>query len=266
MNNLKRIAESILKTLAVVVGMLISTDTFSQGTEQQMPASNSKKLLIGVNYSSDYCYRYLKNNNDSPEVNHYIDFNNEEESPKYGYTTGIVILYNLNKHISFESGIQFSNKGYKNNTGALRRPDEIDPMKGFVPPTPTSIVDSKIVYNHLYLDLPVRAIFSYGKKRVRFVSSLGVTTNILLKATQKSVFKYQNGNKERKTTNQPYTYQPINISPMISFGADYQVNNKLNLRVEPSFKYGLFKIIKNKPITAYLWNAGLNISCYYQLK
>lgn len=266
MNTLKRIAESILKTLAVVVGMLISTDTFSQSTEQQMPASNSKKLFIGVTYSSDYCYRYLKNNNDSPEVNRYIDSRNESESPKYGYTTGIVILYNLNKQIGFESGLQFSNKGYKNNTGALQRTDEIDPMKGFVAPTPESIIDSKIVYNYLYLDLPVRVIFSYGQKKVRFVSSLGVTTNILLKATQKSVLKYQNGNKERKTYKQSYTYQPINISPMISFGADYQVSNKLNLRVEPSFKYGLFKIIKNKPITAYLWNAGLNISYYYQLK
>jgi hypothetical protein len=35
--------------------------------------------------------------------------------------------------------------------------------------------------------------------------------------------------------------------------------------MEPTFRYGLLKII-DQPVTAYLWSAGLNITCYYALK
>lgn len=48
-------------------------------------------------------------------------------------------------------------------------------------------------------------------------------------------------------------------------GIDWQMCNKFNLRVEPTFRYGLLKII-DEPITAYLWSCGLSFTCYFPLK
>jgi hypothetical protein len=111
----------------------------------------------------------------------------------------------------------------------------------------------------------VRAIFNFGEKKIHFVMSIGVSTNIFLKATQTSIFEYENGNTKHQTQDQQYDYKTLDISPIISAGVDYRVSNKINLRAEPTFRYGLLKII-NTPITAYLWNGGLNITCYYALK
>lgn len=51
---------------------------------------------------------------------------------------------------------------------------------------------------------------------------------------------------------------------MISAGIDYRMNDRMNLRVEPTFRYGVMKIT-DAPITAYLFNAGLNIGYYVRL-
>ena len=66
--------------------------------------------------------------------------------------------------------------------------------------------------------------------------------------------------KETEPVN--YNYRRFNISPTISVGFDYKVNSRMNLRVEPTFRYGILTII-DAPIHGYLYNAGLNISYYF---
>jgi hypothetical protein len=51
---------------------------------------------------------------------------------------------------------------------------------------------------------------------------------------------------------------------LISAGAEYKIKNKMYVRIEPTFRYGVLKII-DAPVTAYLWNAGLNMGFYYRL-
>jgi hypothetical protein len=123
----------------------------------------------------------------------------------------------------------------------------------------------KLISNFIYADIPLKIFFRHGEKRIQFISGIGITTNFLIKVTQTNIFKYKNGEVERKTEKQPYDFRSINISPTVSFGIAYQLTSKLNLRAEPAFRYGIIKIT-DTPITAYLWSAGLNFSCYYALK
>lgn len=47
-------------------------------------------------------------------------------------------------------------------------------------------------------------------------------------------------------------------------GIDYKINRRMNLRVEPTFRYGVLKTI-DTPVTGYLYSGGLNISYYFGL-
>ena len=104
-----------------------------------------------------------------------------------------------------------------------------------------------------------------NEKRIRFITSIGVATNIFLNATQTSIVEYKEGNTQRQTAEQQNDFKSFYVSPAVSFGVDYKINSRMNLRVEPTFRYGLGTII-DAPIKAYLWSGGLNITCYYGLK
>jgi len=252
-----------MKRLTTITAMMISLVAFGQDNLNSTVSTEFIKFLFGVNISPDYCYRTLKNNDGSSTSSVIIDLRNKNEEFKIGYTAGLNVCYNISKNLGFELGVQYSNKGYAFEKSDLIFGDTIDPHYGFDgTEMPTK---AKFIYNHIYLDIPVRAIFSFGERRVHFITSIGVTTNILLKATQTSVLEYENGDTQRETNDQEDDFNSLNISPTVSAGIDYKISNKINLRAEPTLRYGLLKII-DTPVTAYLWSGGLNITCYYALK
>lgn len=248
-----------MKTLTTITGLLFSIVLVGQSD-----TTKSKKLLIGLTASPDMCYRTLENNDGSVTSSMVIDSRNSYEIPKLGYSTGLSICYNAFKHVGFETGLHYSSKGEKYTNSNLTYGDMIDPRRGFYTHGATA-TKVEIIYNYNYLDIPLRAIFTFGNKKVKFISSVGVTTNILISATQKSIITFENGDKERNTQKQQYSFKPVNLSPTISLGMDYGFSKKINLRVEPTFRYGLLKI-SDTPVTSYLWSAGLNITCYYRIK
>lgn len=256
-----------MKQLTTIAAMMISLAAFGQDSLKSKVSTEFNRLLFGVNVSPDYCYRTLSNNDGSSTSSMIIDLRNDKEVAKIGYTAGLNICYNICKHLGVEVGVQYSNKGYAFKKSDLTFGDMIDPRYGFVYPVYNSIVPSKIKFidNYIYVDVPMRAIFSFGEKRIHFVTSIGVMTNILLKATQTSVVEYENGDTKRQTQDQKYDFKTLDISPTVSVGLDYKISSKINLSVEPTFRYGLVKII-DTPVTAYLWSRGLNITCYYSLK
>jgi hypothetical protein len=99
--------------------------------------------------------------------------------------------------------------------------------------------------------------FTTGKKKVRFFTSAGITTNIFIKETQTFKLCYSD-RSENKTIPTNFNYNRVNISPSLSVGIDYKINGKMNLRAEPIFRYGVLKITDSS-ITSYLYSSGLNL-------
>ena len=257
-----------MKQLTVFITVIIFSVTgFGQDTVKQIPATvEVKRVLLGINISPDICYRTLKNNDGSSSSSTIIDIRNNTEKQKFGYTTGLNACYNISKHIGIETGLQYSNKGYFIKRTGFIYGNMYDPRRGFVSNnSATEPTNAKFIYNYIYLDVPLRLIFSFGEKRIHLITGIGVTTNILLKATQTIILGYENGDKKRQTQKPGYNYKSLDVSPNVSVGIDYRISNKINLRIEPTFRYGAIKII-DAPITEYLWNGGLNITCYYGLK
>jgi len=170
----------------------------------------------------------------------------------------------LKKNIGIELGIQFSNKGYQANVENLTFGDLIDPRRGFVYTTllPTKV---RFIYNYYYFDIPLKINYIFGKKKIRFITSAGLATNIFIKETLSSIIDYSDGTSEKYSQQSSDENNTVNLSPFVSAGIDYKLNERNNLRIEPTFRYGVLKI-NNYPISDYLWNAGLNISYYFGLK
>jgi len=257
----------MLKTAAFISAFLITMSASAQETVAQKPAAPFRKYLVSINVSPDICFRTLKNNDGSDFAYAMFDARKDSEDPKFGYTAGLNLRRNFSHHVGIEAGIQYSNKGYTWNldidpltTGYL-----IDPRYGFVYTYDRFVTKVKCRYNFIYLDIPVRAIFTFGKKKLCFIASIGAVTNILLTAESKTYSEYSNGETSQQKRVIKSDYNSLNFSPMFSVGVGYKLSDRFNLAVEPTFRYGVLKI-NDFPVTDYLWNAGLNFSCYYALR
>jgi hypothetical protein len=238
-----------MKRVFILVTTLASLTALGQNTNP------TQKILIGFNFSPDYSSRTLKNNDGSPSSDLVINSRNDIEVAKFGYTTGLNVCFNFSQLVGFETGIQFSNKGFKTKSQDLT----------YFPPNPNLPTKSKSIYAYQYIGIPLKAKFSFGKSKVRFVSSVGFLTNFLLNVKQTTNYEYANGKTEKKSQSSKSGFNKVDFSPMVSVGVDYKLTNKIHLLAEPTFRYGGVKT-KDAPVTENLWSAGLNVGFYYALK
>jgi hypothetical protein len=235
--------------------LLIFITTFISLSVHGQDKNPTQKILIGFNFSPDYSFRSLKNNDGASSTDLVIKTRNDIETAKFGYTTGLNVCINFSHLVGFETGIQFSNKGYK-----TKHQDLV-----YSPPNPSLPTKAKTNYAYQYIGIPLKAKFSFGKSKVRFVSSIGFMTNFLLNVKQTTNYEYSNGKTEKKSQSSKSGFNKVDFSPMVSVGVDYKLTNKIYLLADPTFRYGAVKT-KDAPVTENLWSAGLNIGFYYALK
>lgn len=209
-----------------------------------------RKVQLGVNYSPDLNYRTLQ----SEEIS--LIWSQSEGIPVFGFTTGVNAVYNFTHLLGLEIGLQYSQKGYQG-----KRYTSFDPIQANDPNIPE---ERKTIDKFHYIDVPIKCNLTVGKSNVRFIGSVGFVTNVYISSVQTNEVTYGDDHKERVNTTDPHDYSPINISPMVSAGIDYKITNRNSIRIEPTFRYGVLKVL-DTPQTVFLWNCGLNISWYFGL-
>lgn len=238
-----------MKRISIFFTVLVS---FTAQAQQTRPIP---KVLFGYSFSPDYCFRTLANSDGNASTDLVIKSRNNIEIAKFGYTTGLNVLINFSQSVGFETGLQFSNKGYK-----TKKQDFV-----YFPVIPGLATNAEIIYSYQYIGIPLKAKFSAGKSKTRFVSSIGVITNFILTVKRTTNYGYADGRTEKNSSSSAQGFDRVDISPVVSFGIDHQLNNKIHLIAEPTFRYGILKT-KNAPVAEYLWNAGLNIGLYCTLR
>lgn len=221
-----------------------------------------RRFALEVVASPDLCFRTLVNVDGSPTSTTVYNLDNDNDRPKLGFTTGFCFRYTFCKRFEIESGLLYSNKGFRTKETDLIFGDLIDRRRGFVYNTTGLPSHGKIVYSFHYLDLPLKVNYLAGNKKLRFVCGAGLALNVLLKQTTSFKGTDPSGNHVTSSSSNDY-YNAINLSPIVSAGINWQLSPRMDLRIEPSFRYGVIKIV-DAPVSAYLWNTGLNLS--YSIK
>ena len=242
-----------MKSLTLFLGII---SCFAMFAQKMNPPAKSKQILVGFSFSPDYAYRTLKDNGGDDFTSRVISSRNNAEIGKLGYTTGLEVSMNVTKKLRVETGIQYSNKSYQTRKQEMYYQQP--------PPDPVIPMSARFIYNYQYVDVPLKLKLVVGKKRIRFTSAAGLALNFLLNANTRSVFEYPNGKTRKEEQSSTFDCKKFNISPLISLGAEYKVKHNLYVKMEPTFRYGILKTI-DRPVTEYLWNAGLNIGFYFAL-
>jgi hypothetical protein len=253
-----------MKKLILLVTIATYCLTVSAQDNTNMTPSNNKRLFLSANFSSDLCYRSINTNDTSSLIASIVKDRNANEVIKFGFTTGLNISYFINDNFAIELGCQFSDKGYNRKWTDALLGGHIDPRYGFDNDTTNVIKKMKINYHIYYIDIPLTAKYFIGHKKIRLITGLGFTTNIYLNEINTGVLKYANGDKDRQSGSSYFDYKKIDLSPFASIGVTYKMSDKMMLAFEPTFRYGILKII-DTPITGNLWNCGLNLSYYYKI-
>jgi hypothetical protein len=236
-----------MRKLIAFVFIITSVFAYAQdSTKTKKP----RRFFIGVNFSPDYCFRTLKNIDGGAISTMIYDNDNKIQTAKFGFSSGINACYIITKHISVDLGVQYSNKGYQTAENALTF--GTPPRRGFVYNFPTS---GKIVYRYNYIDIPLKVNFVFGKKKLRLISSIGLTTNIFISETNSFIGKYSNGASFKNSSTSSSGINRLNLSPTVSCGIDYKMNDKMFFRVEPTFRYGVIATA-SALISEHIWNAG----------
>ena len=239
---------------------VIVVAVLSMGTSYTLAGNDREndfhRVQIGVSFSPNYCYRTLKGNRE----NTFYDLRNEREEARFGYNGGFNISFNVNKMFGIGSGIQYSDKGFRTGKGYW--------LSEFPDLNPDYFLDVWHITIHRfhYIEIPLKAQFSIGGEKVRFLSGIGFTTGFLVKATN----TIQSNVREDMLSNDTEKYNRINLFPTMSIGIDYKITPKSSIRIEPTFWYGLLNTFKSMKesgfISEYLWSAGVNVSYLVGIK
>jgi Outer membrane protein beta-barrel domain len=238
-----------MKQLLMLLLTFLAATSFGQNSKQ------GNKISIGYSFSPDYSFRTLKNGDGNSSTDLVIKSRDDNEKAKFGYTTGFNMSFHFLNLLGFETGVQYSNKGYKTKEQDLT----------YFPPNPSLPNKATTNYSYQYIGIPLKANLTFGKSKIRFISSAGFMTNFLISVKQSTIYKYSDGKTEKKNQSSTSGFNKIDISPMVSIGVDYKLTDKIYLSAEPTFRFGLSKT-KDAPVIEKLWNVGLVFGICYDLK
>jgi hypothetical protein len=240
-----------MNRIVIFILLLFSFSTSGKEVADTLSAKKISRFYFGINISADNCYRTLTKNDNTVDSlwNYARNIEDSIEIPKFGYTAGISFGYEFTRRLSAEAGIQYSNKGYR--TIPIETEILFDPDYGTL---------ARNTISFIYLDFPLKVNYTFFDKRVKLITSLGVTVNVLLKSTFRSVPE-DKGIEEFYYVSD-YPYNKINISPEIGIGIKYKINDRMNLILQPAFRYGILGLDDKSYKTTHLWSAGLSMGYY----
>jgi Outer membrane protein beta-barrel domain len=236
-----------MKQLLILFSALAALTVKSQNTK--------RTAFIGFSFSPDYNFRVIKSDNKDIFGGFTTETRNDIEIGKFGYTAGVSLVQQVSKQVVLETGVQFTNMGYKTKKQQL----------SFETPTPGIPIRAQVIYAYQYMSIPIKARITFGEKLVRLASSIGFNTSFLTTAKQTVFLEEANGEINKTSTSNKREFKAINIMPFVGIGVNYALNQKLQVFAEPTLRYGLIKTTST-PVKESLWNVGLNMGVYYAIK
>lgn len=237
-----------MKYLILLFSSLLILNSYGQGNQ------DFKKVLLGVNFSPDYCYRALRNTTGSADVDFIIREWNNIEIPKPGFTAGCDVGINFSRRVGMGVGVQYASKGYQTKFLPLI----------FGQPTPDDPQQARMIYRYNYIEVPVKVNYKYGENNYRLIAGAGLIAGVLSSTNNSTKLKFSDGRTDRKNYPGRQSFDKVNLSLLVSLGLEVNLSKRLNLRIEPTFRHEVLESNRS-PIATNFWSAGLNMGVYFGL-
>lgn len=209
-------------------------------------------------------YRYI-NPNKSDVPSGFIDIRNNE---KADLRADVGINYNIKigSNLYFRTGLRFANKGYNSRKFDNDHKWGIQSQNGvFNPNIPSGEKEkpnSQFKYHYFFIEIPLVARYEFlHKNKLSFYAEAGGAASYYMKSV--TVQKLGSDRKLIKINDE--AINNIQISTIFSVGANYQLNYKTQLFLQPTFNYNLTDLV-SAPVNEHLYSAGLEFGCRHRIK
>ncbi|MGC9354216.1 MAG: outer membrane beta-barrel protein, partial [Mariniphaga sp.] len=211
------------------------------------------KWFAGFVFSPDYAYRSLYGTDLLGEE--IVAIRNNQESPKFGITTGFSILYQVSTNFELESGLFFSDKGFRYASDDFYAFESDDP---FIPKKAT------VIYRYRYLDVPLKVNWFFLNKKTRLFLSAGLTSHLFLEASFKNIHEFDGRTEKETFTDDNTIYSKVNLGFSGGIGMEYSISKRFYFRIQPEFRRILTSMAQT-PIKMYCWSVGVNTGICFGL-
>ena len=256
---------------------------------QDQEKRNKTRWAVGTQVSPLYSYRVLGKQDAATQSGSYYD---QIESGQIAYSGGVNVKYSPVNRISIQSGIYYSKLGisvdhnyysgnitmptfatssaYKynsvSNSSGIINIEDSGPVRYVTNAGEDSeqlyfssmmelnvhVYEGEIIQNFEYLEVPMVIRYKLVDRKLGFDFLGGVSTNFLIGS---NAYFLEDNSKEKigSTT----SIKPVNYSSILGFGVGYVISDRLNISVEPTFRYYLNSINKSSPIRSHPYSLGI---------
>jgi len=261
----------------VLMGEEIVLDENDSG---DVTKGSSARWSLGGQVSPLYAFRETTTAGASMGVSQLASYSAPKESGILSYSGGMNVEYKASKRLSVSSGLYYSRMGqningnayggmytqlssvsdnlvgFQNSTGKL-----IKSNSNFVSST-NSMISSGSSANLLqsmdFLELPLMLRYKLIDRKVGFHILGGISTSVLV--ANKLVLEDPSGIQDYGTTSGLTTF---NYSGTLGLGLDYSLSKKIQLNLEPAFKYYLNSINSSGNIESHPYSFGIYTGMRY---
>ena len=227
---------------------LLFTLPVSLYAQQQTP--EYKKWKIGLAYIPQYNNRMLHFSDENKWIQSLRD---NEEISKYGFTTGATFSYTINNKWELESGLFFSDQGYRTKWQQLvwEIDDENNPVK------------SRTVYRYQYGAIPIKVNYYFNEGIARYFASAGISSNFLITRRTVVITETAAGERSRHASSQRLGFAEANLQAVLGGGLNYRLSNRFAMIIAPVFQFSLTSVSASKEDREKVYAIGLHTAVSY---
>jgi hypothetical protein len=233
-----------------ILPLLVLFSAMKGFSQEPIPPAKASKFRIGVNGSVEGVSRRQGWHYGTQEFETEA-WNIKHIESGHGYTANIRLGYAIGPSTDLELGIGYILRSFVWNYSIIRFPSSPFPIQPIGLDGP-GLPPSRRLH---YLDVPVRLSHSVGKGRTRWISSVGVSIGFLSSHEPEPSI-----NLRQHALFMRYP-RSVNISPTISTGLAFFLSDRSDLRVEPTFMYGITPLTDHF-VQTFMWSAGLNLGYF----
>lgn len=175
---------------------------------------------------------------------------------------GVNYYQKIKEDLWFKVGLGFVSTGFRENIIGLRYGSQHDGQGGFDPNAPAEEFSTKV--NHYFLEVPIALRMDFSGKKITPFIEVGLSTMYYLQTV--SIWNEIGSESRNVDRYRAEETKHIQLAPVLSIGANYKLNEKWSIYIQPNFRYHLTKMAEEPSIGVHQWGIGVGVGARMNLK